>query len=215
MFSYKANGMAVINHNQRIVFISKITYTFQIADDSVHREHTVCCDQFDSCACFICSFQLCFQVFHIVVFITETFCFAETYSVDDGCVIQFITDDCIFCCQDRLKKATVCIKAGRVKNRVIGSEEAGDLLLELFMNVLCSTDKTDRCNSVSLFIICFLCCFNQTRAVSQSKIVICTHAKQLSAVFHLYSSSLRRNERSLAFKKSCFLNVLYFFCINT
>src|SRR5699024_10824958 len=86
MFADKANRVAVVNHNQRVVFVCQVADALQVADDAVHREDTVGRDQFDSGAGLASLFQFGFQVLHVVVFVSESLCFAKTDAVDDRSV---------------------------------------------------------------------------------------------------------------------------------
>ena len=115
--------MAVVNHNQCMELVCQIADVFQISDDAVHGENAVSSDEFDSCSCCISLLKFCSQVSHIVVVVTITFCLAETNAVDDAGMVQFVTDDSILSGEDGLKQTAIGIKTGRVKDRVIHSEE--------------------------------------------------------------------------------------------
>ena len=102
--------MAVIHHYERLIFVRQIADPLQIRNDTVHGKNAVRSNQFDSCTRFIRCFQLFPQVFHIVVLIPESFCLAQTHTVDDTGVVQLITDHCVIRCQNGLKQPAVSIK---------------------------------------------------------------------------------------------------------
>ena len=61
---------------------------------------------------------------------------AEANAVDDGGVIQRVTDDGIFRLHQHLEQTGVSVEAARVQNSVVTSVELGNLLLQIFVNVL-------------------------------------------------------------------------------
>ena len=214
MFTYETNCMAIVNHNQSVVFICQVANTFQVADDTVHGEYTVSSNQFDSCACLVSLFQFSFEVFHVVVFVSESLSFAETYTIDDGSMVEFVTDNSVVSCQDCFEQTAVCIEAGGVQNGVICAQEVGDLLLELFMNILCTADETYGSNTVTSFIVCSLSSVNQSLVVAKAKVVVSTHVDNGSAVFQLYFCALWRYERELTFEKASCFDIFDFFSVN-
>ena len=182
--------MAVIYHDQGIVSVREITYPGEVCDDSVHGEDTVSCDQFDPCAVFICLFQLCFKILHVIVLIAVSLCFAEPDAVNDGSVVELVADHRVLRGQDRLEEAAVCVEAGGVQNGVVRSEEFGYALLELFMDILGSADKPYGRHTKPFLVIGSLGSFDQPRAVAESEIIICAHTEQFPAVFHGDMSTL-------------------------
>ena len=70
------------------------------------------------------SFSLRFQICHVVVLVAEPLRFAQADAVDDAGVVQLVGDDGVFRSEQRFKQPAVGIKAGAVKNRVLGAEES-------------------------------------------------------------------------------------------
>ena len=214
MFTYETNCMAVVDHNQSIVFVCQVANTLQVADDTVHGEYAVGSNQFDSCAGFVSLFEFCLEVCHVVVFVTESLCFAQTNTVNDGSVVELIADNCIVSSQDGLEQTAVCIEAGGVQDGIIGAQEAGNLLLELFVNILGAADETNGSNAVTSFIIGSLCSVNQSLVVAQTQVVVCTHIDNGSAVLQLNLCALWGNDRNLTFEKACCFDVFDFFGVD-
>ncbi|EJW94813.1 hypothetical protein EVA_17080 [gut metagenome] len=73
-FSKNAYCVAVVHHNKGMVLICQIADSLEITDDPIHGKDTICGNEFYPCPCCICLFQLFFQVCHVIVFITESFC---------------------------------------------------------------------------------------------------------------------------------------------
>ena len=214
VFANEANSVAVVNHNQSVVFVSQVANTLQVADDTVHGEYAVGSNQFDSCASFVSLFELRLEVCHVVVFVTESLCFAQTNTVDDGSMVELIADNCVFRSQDGLEETAVCIEAGGVEDGVIGAEEAGDLLLKLFVDILSTADETNGSNAVASLIVGSLSSVDQSLVVAQTEVVVCTHIDYGSAVLELNLCALWRYDRNLAFEKACCFNVFYFFGVD-
>ena len=72
--------------------------------------------------CAWASFELFFKVFHVCVGITITYCFAEPYAVDDGCVVERVGDDGILVREERFEYASVRIEACGVEDGVLRTE---------------------------------------------------------------------------------------------
>src|SRR5699024_3199150 len=119
-------------------------------------------NQFDSGTGLVSLFQFGFQVLHVVVFVSESLCFAKTDAVDDRSMVELVADDSVVSGQDGLKQAAVCVEAGGVQDGVVGAQEAGDLLLELFVDILCAADEADGSNAVASLIVGSLGCVDQS-----------------------------------------------------
>ena len=74
--------------------------------------------------------------FHILVFVSELFSFAQPYSVNYRCMVQLITQDSVIWGQQYLKKACIGIKTTDVKNGILSVVKFCDFMLKVFMNVL-------------------------------------------------------------------------------
>ena len=140
MFAHETNSMGIVHHDQRIIFIRQITDSLEIGNNAVHGENSVSSDHLDAGAFGL--FQAAAQIIHVVVFIAEALCFAETNAIDNAGMIELIRDDGIFRSEQGLEKTAVRIEAGAVKNGIIHAQEITDLFLQVFMQLLRSADKT-------------------------------------------------------------------------
>ena len=134
--------------------------------------------------------QLRLQIRHVVVFITKAHGLAQANAVNDGGVVQFITDDSILFRQEGLKQPAVGIKAGGVEDRVIRSEKGREALLQPLVDILRAADKAHGRDTVALIVIGALRRLNETRIVAQAKIVVCAHAQQPAPVLKRYIRAL-------------------------
>src|SRR5262249_36261307 len=111
-FADKAGGVALVAHHQRVVFFCQRNNFIHLRNGAVHRTSAV--GNHNAAAVLLSFFQLGFKVVHIVVLVAETFRFAQTHSVNNRGVVQFVADDGIFFIKQRLKHTTVGIEAGGV-----------------------------------------------------------------------------------------------------
>ena len=66
----------------------------------------------------------------------------ESDPVDDGGVVELIGEDGILWAADLLKQPRVGVKTGGIEDRVLASVELGNLVLQLFVNVLGAANKS-------------------------------------------------------------------------
>ena len=202
IFADKTDGMGIINHDQRVVFIRQIANAFQVSDYPIHREHAISGDQDMTSARFTRFFQASFQFHHIVVGVTETFCFTQTHAINDRSVVQGIGNNCVFCAQQRFKQAAVGVEARRVKDGIFHTEECRQFLLQLFMAVLGTANKANRSHTKSVRIHTRFCRCNQFRMVSQSQIVVRTKVNNVASIRHGDIRLLGRCNNAFFFKQS-------------
>ncbi len=108
-FPKKSGGMRIVDHGQRVIFFGKIANAFQVRDCAVHRKTAVGRGQ--TKACIFRGSQLRFEIGHVVVLITEALRFAETDTVDDAGVIEFVTDHGVFVGKQRFEQTAVGVEA--------------------------------------------------------------------------------------------------------
>ena len=80
-FTHETDSMGIINHYQGIVFVSQITDSLQIGNYTVHGEDAVSRNQTDAAVSSFLQFFL--QISHVIVLVAETFCLAQTNTVND------------------------------------------------------------------------------------------------------------------------------------
>lgn len=175
VFAHEADSMAVINHYKCAVFIREIADCGQVGNETVHGENAVGCNNFDSAI--LCCFKLSLKVFHVVVLIAESLCFAKANAVDDACMVQLIGNDRVFRTEKSLKQTAVCIEAGSVQNAVIHAEKICDFAFELLVDQLSAANETYGGETEAPLIIAFLCCCDNLGIVGKAEVVVCAHVE--------------------------------------
>ena len=137
-----SSGMALVNHHESVIFLGQLADLVHRGDVAVHREHAVRADDAESLCLSLLEATL--KVGHISVGVTVTDSLAETYSINDGCVVQGVGDDRVISREKRLEHTTVGIKAGCVEDGVLSVEEVRDGRLKFLVKILGSADETDR-----------------------------------------------------------------------
>ena len=76
------------------------------------------------------------------MFVTVANRFTQTYAVDDGSVIQFIGNNCIFLTEQWFEYTAVCIETGCVQDRIFCVEEFRYFGFKFFVDVLRTANET-------------------------------------------------------------------------
>ena len=135
-----------------------------------HREYTVGNYQFE--AAIFGSHKLSLQVFHIGVGVAETLCLAQTHSVDDRGVVEGVGDDGVFLAEQRLEYTAVGVEASGIQDGVFHIEKLGDGFFECLVQVLRTTDKTNRCHTVTAFVHSLLGGSYEAWIVGETEVVV-------------------------------------------
>src|SRR5271163_4592093 len=141
MVANKADGMGVVDHNQCVVLVGKITNGPQLGDVTIHGEDTIRCNE--PVPGIRCILQLRLQIRHVTITVTKFCRLAEPDAVDDAGMIQFVRDDSVFRLQDCLKQPAVGIEAGTIEDAVVRSQESAQSLFQLLVNGLRTTDEAN------------------------------------------------------------------------
>ena len=82
------------------------------------------------------------QVPHVLVLVAILLGLGESDPVDDGGVVELIGEDGVLGAADLLKQPRIGVKTGGIEDRVFASVEFGNLVLQLFVNVLGAANKS-------------------------------------------------------------------------
>ncbi len=179
VFADKADGVGVIHHYQRIVFVRQIADGFEVGDDAIHGEDTVGGDQLEAGAIGVSLLELGFQLGHVVVGVAIALGLAQPHAVDDGGVVEGIGDDGIFGAEQGLEQAAIGIETGGVEDGVFGAEEGRHLLLQRFVLILGAADEAHRGHAEAVAVESLMGGSDQIRVVGQSQIVVGTEVQHL------------------------------------
>ena len=193
--------VALVYHHQSIILLCQVANLIHRCHVAIHREHAVGADDAETlCLCF---FQAFLQFGHVAVGIAVTLGLAQPNAVDDGCVVERIGNDSVFVGEQCTEQSAVGVKARCVENGVLGLEILADGGFQLFVNVLCSTDKTNGRHAEPAAVHHLLGRLNQARMVGKSQIVVGTEVQHFFP-FHHNGCVLRTLNDSFLFVKTCF-----------
>ena len=105
--AHDACRVAFVHHYERVVLVGQFRNLVHRGYVAVHGEYAVRHDDAETLC--LGELELFFKVFHVCVGITITYCFAEPYAVDDGCVVERVGDDGILVREERFEYASVRI----------------------------------------------------------------------------------------------------------
>jgi hypothetical protein len=125
----EADGMGVVDHHQRAIFVGQVADRLQVGDHAVHGEHAVGGDQLEAHAGGVRGLQLRLEVGHVVVAVAVAPGLAQAHAVDDGGVVELVGDDrVLFGAEQGLEQAAVGVEAAAVQDGVLGAEETSEML---------------------------------------------------------------------------------------
>ena len=107
--AHDTSRVRLVDHNQRVILLGQITDLVHRRHVAVHREHTVGCD--DAEALLLRLLEALLEFGHISIGIAIAFSLAQTHAVDDGRVVQRITDDGVLVGKQSLEQTAVGIEA--------------------------------------------------------------------------------------------------------
>ncbi len=106
--------MALVDHDQGVVFIRQVADLVQGGQQAIHGEYPVGDDDLMAGVVRVGLFELLLQGLHIPVVIAVPLCFAKPDPVDDRGVVQCIGDDRVLRPEQGLKDPSICVEAGSV-----------------------------------------------------------------------------------------------------
>src|SRR5690606_34687053 len=144
----KARTVRFVDHHERLVFVCQITYFIQRSYRPIHGESSICHDYLVTCT--RSSLQLYLKICHITVFVAKTLCLTQTYTIDDGRMVQGVRNNSILWLQQWLKYSAIGIKCCGIQNGVVCTQEFCYFSFQLFVDILCTTYKTHRRHTITV-----------------------------------------------------------------
>ena len=117
-------------------------------------------------------------------------------------MIQLVADHRVLVGQQRLEQPAVGVEAGRVQDRVVGAEEAGDAVLELLVHLLGAADEADAGQPVAPPVNGLLGRLGDARVARQPQVVVRAEVQDLGPVAHPDAGSLRGDDDALGLEKT-------------
>ena len=147
--AHEADGMAVVDHDERPVALGQIADLAQRRDEAVHREDPVGHDELEARPRGRGLGEPCVEVRHVAVPVPKAPRLAQADPVDDRGVVQLVADHGVLLAEEGLEDAAVCVEAGRVEDRVGGAEEGAQARLELLVDLERAADEADGGHAVA------------------------------------------------------------------
>ena len=166
----EADGVAIVDHHHRVVFLGQVADAGEIGDDAVHRKHAIRCDETE--ACIRSLLQPVFQFAHVVVGVAIAPRLRQPYAVDDRGVVERVGDDCVILGQQRLEQSGIGVEAGGIEDRVLHAEKAGYARLELLVLFLRPADEAHGGHTVAIAVERGLGHLAQRLGISKPQIVV-------------------------------------------
>jgi hypothetical protein len=195
--AHKADGVGVVNHHERAVFIGEVADDGEVCEITVHRKHTVGDNQ--NAARALGLGELRGEVGHVVVLVAEALGLAEAHAIDDGGVVEFVGNDGVLGAEQRLEQTAVGVETRRVKDGVLGAEKVGELFLELFVDFLRAANEPYAGETIAPFVERLMRGGDDLRMVREAKVIIGAHVQHRRIAPHAHARSLRRVDDALAF----------------
>ena len=169
-FTQHACRVALVDHDQSVVFLGQGADFVERGGIAVHREYAVGADDAETLCLRLLETLL--QVGHVGIGVTVTYGFAETHAVDDRGVVQGVGDDGVLLAEERFEDTPVGIETGGVENRVLRAEIVGNGLFELLVDVLAAADEAHRRHAVAAAVHGFFRRLDQARVVRKPEVVV-------------------------------------------
>ena len=197
MRAHEADGVAVVDHRQRVIAVGQIADGLEVCNIAIHGEHAVGRDQNFLAAGFPRVLELGFEVFHVVVQIAVALGLAQAHAVNDGRVVQLIRNDRVLRPKQRLKQTAIGVEAGGIEDGVVGACELCDAALELLVDLLRAADEAHRRKAEAPAVIAGLRGLDEPRVVGQAKIVVGAHVDDVGFLRGVDAGALRGGDDAL------------------
>lgn len=143
-------------YNECVVFVGEVVDFIYLGNVIVYGEYIVGYNDVKMLC--LCSFELGFEVGYIIVFVVVLLCFIQFYFINDGSVIQFIGNNCIFFFEKWFEYIVVGIKSCCIENGIFCFIEFCDFLFQFFVNILGIVDEMYGRYFVIMGVECIFCC---------------------------------------------------------
>ena len=193
--TYYTGRVRLVDHDEGVVLLRQFVDLIERTYVSIHGEDTVGCDDTEPLCLSLLEFG--FEVRHVTVRITVAHSLAQTHAVDDRGMVEGIRDDRILFGEQRFEQTAVGIEASGIEDGIFGSEEIRDDTLEFFVGVLCTTNETHRCHTVTTCIHAVLGCLDEFRVVRQAEVVVGTEVDHFLPALYGDSRRLRSDDHTL------------------
>jgi hypothetical protein len=165
-------GVGVVDRDHRAVALGEVADFGELGHIAVHRKDAVGDDELEARALGVGSFELGFEVVHVAVGVTEAFCLAEAYAVDDRGVVEGVGNYGVLRPEQRFEQPAIGVERGGKEDRVILAQVTGHRLLELAVERLRPADEAHRRHTEAVFGERVACRGANFRVVGEAEIVV-------------------------------------------
>ena len=140
LMSQNTQGMGIVKHDFRIVFVRQGHHFRQWDDVSLHGENTVGNDQLDGFGFTL--LQTLLQTLHVVVGVLQRFAERQTAAFNDGGVVEAVEKQIIVAAAQRGNHPQVDLEPRAEAQRTVLAHQLGQLILQFHVDIECSVEKT-------------------------------------------------------------------------
>ena len=203
MLAHEADGMAVVDHHERVELISEVADALEVGDVAVHGENAVGRNDDFLAARLARAHELGAQIVHVAVFIAVAVRLAQAHAVDDARMVQLIGDHGILRAEQRFKKAAVGVKAGGIEDGVLHADKVGDLALERLVDLLRAADEAHGGKAEAPVVIALLRRLDQARVIGKTQVVVRAHVHNAVRGGGVDAAFLRGGDDTLILVSAC------------
>jgi len=186
-----AEAVGLVYHDGTVVLVFQLHDFGQLAEVSLHREHTVDNDQLDGLGGKFLENTL--QVFHIVVLIVQLRGKTQTPPVYDRGVVAVVANHVVATAHHRWNDTRVDREAGRKAQGVVFVFESGQLLLQLNVNVERAVEETAARTARAILLQCLLARLDDAVVAGEAGVGIAAEHQNLMAAHSHFRTLLACN----------------------
>ncbi len=127
-------------------------------------------------------------------------------------MVELVADHGILFAEKRLEQTAVGVKAARIKNRVLHSQEDAQCALEFLVDRLSAADESHRRHAEPVLVDAVLRCLHEAGIVRQAKIVIRAEVQYRGSALEIDARALRARDHPLGLVEAVCANALELAC---
>ena len=131
------------------------------------------------------------QVIQIVVFVAIALCLAQADAINDGRVVQLVTDHGVFGPKQRFEQPAVGIERRAVEDGVFRAEKLRQPRFQRLVQILRATNEAHRAEAEAMRVERFMRCFQHLGVRRQAQVVVGAEVDDLRAIVRTDHTALR------------------------
>ena len=179
--SDEAGGVAIIDHDQRVIRIGKFANVAKLGKVAVHREHAIGDDDDAAGTAFPGCLHLGLEVIHVAIGEAEAPGLGEPDAVDDRGMVQGIRDDGILLAEQGFEYGAIGIETGSKQDRVIHAKIIRDAALERQVQIGGAADEAHRGHAEAVAVERRFCGSNQIGMIGEAEVIVGAEVQHLAS----------------------------------